>query len=52
MNIYPAIGAGITCRMKVKEKMVDRAVAAKEEGENYGFYLKLGTSFIPHILYV
>lgn len=44
-NVYPSIGAGITYMLKVKEKMIARAEAAKGKDENYGFYLKFGYEF-------
>jgi hypothetical protein len=44
-NIYPSIGAGITYMLKVKEKMIARAEAAKGKDENYGLYLKFGYEF-------
>jgi hypothetical protein len=44
-NLYPSIGAGITYVLKVEDKMIARFEVARGEGENYGFYLKLGYEF-------
>jgi len=44
-NTYPAIGAGVTFMIKMKEKMVIRSEVAKGEGDNYGFYLKFGYEY-------
>ena len=44
-NVYPSIGAGITYMLKVKEKMIARAEAAKGKDESYGVYLKFGYEF-------